>query len=804
MEFMDLTPQPEVRVNTVEVPESDIATYHDADLANFLSRPIRIANITWSYKTNVSGNINPWDLFFTDTRVKNRLAYYNLLKCKLCVKFLVNGNAFQYGQMYVDYLPLSRTKYGTSLLSDTLSVTSTTTSIYPNAATHRNYIVLRPLDSQGSCMELPFFYTMNYMSIPNEDWAYMGQLYYYTVNPVLHANNSTATDPPIISVFAWAEDVEISVPTSAPPATLLPQAGTEVVGKISGPATSIAKFAGSMATLPYVGPYAKASSLIATAIGSVAKMFGYSRPPIETPVVPMRPDYSGNISNVDRPEFVQKLTLDSSQEVSIDPAVTGINFGDELLISSIAKKETYLTQFTWDFSQTTDTPLFWTAVTPLLNALVTEFSTTRAIYPTAVSFASMPFRYWRGSLKFRFEVVCSKFHKGRLRFMYDPKAVPTVADFNKNYQNILDLDSSTDLTVVVNWAVPVVALNVGTVSLTSTKFGTTPTAPVYSEDNGCLYVYVLNNLSVPSQGLAASDCLAYVNVYVSAGDDFEVAVPATTNLSLLTNSVPFVPASGTELIPNVVPQVWEIGKRDTSQNKDLITFGERVLSFRSLLKRYVTYCSYYLKNTTTTNVERIKFQVRRYPLACGNDSDGVNTVANLIGTSVSLPGNYLSYSLINHIIGAFSGMRGSMRFKYQFNCLTNTVASGQLASITRQDQLVATPPAAETGTGSGSITNDIFAAKNRTDLTYNGSYLIQPGANPFAEIEDPYYEKYRFINPKSYFENTSSLFGGHIVSTYQVATAANSLLIRSWIATGEDFNLMYYTGPGILYTSLYY
>jgi hypothetical protein len=113
-------------------------------------------------------------------------------------------------------------------------------------------------------------------------------------------------------VFAWAKDVKISVPTSLAPLTLQPQAGDETYGKVSGPMTSIASVAGSMGKVPVIGPYATATSTIAKAIGSVAKMFGYARPPIETPMAPMRPDYIGNLANTDRPELVQKLTLDSS------------------------------------------------------------------------------------------------------------------------------------------------------------------------------------------------------------------------------------------------------------------------------------------------------------------------------------------------------------------------------------------------------------------------------------------------------------------------------------------------------------
>lgn len=817
MEFMDLTPQPEVQIPSVDAPTADVAEYHDVELNNFMSRPIRIANITWTYGSSINGTLNPWSLFFTDTRVKNRLAYYNLLKCNLCVKFVVNGNAFQYGQIFVDYLPLSNyTLNGTDVLVDGISPTVTTSAIYPNVQTHRSYIKIRPLDSQGACMNLPFYWPQNFMSIPLEEWNYMGNLRYRAVNPVLHANNAAATDPPIISVFAWAEDVKLSVPTAAPPATLLPQsgvefipsAGTEVVGAISGPATALSKFAGSLGSVPIIGRYAMATSMIASGIGAAAKMFGFSRPPIETPVSLIKVDPVGNIANTDRPEAINKFTVDSSQEVTVDPTVTGVSFGDELSIGSIATKETYLTQFTWDYTQGPDTALFYVRCNPLLHALVPGYVATRAIYPTAVEFASIPFRYWRGSLKFRFEVIGSKFHKGRLRMLYDPKQIPVVTDFNKNYQNVLDLDSSTDSTVVVHWAVPQPVLNCGTLSLSSVKYGAAFAAPTIGEDNGALYLYVLNNLSVPSQSLAAADCKVYVNVYVSACDDFELFTPDDVNLAAITYATPFTPSSGfeEELIPSAGSEMsenWEVGSSETSGDFNKVMFGEKYVSFRALLKRYVNYCNYWVAAKDVGFIARIVIAVRRIPLYPGSDSAGINSIPNLIGAVLNFPGNNIRNTPFQHLMGAYSGIRGSVRYKYQATTPSSNQRTNLLIQAVKKPSVVSSSTVTSI-VAVGSANTDNLAAFTRDDYLWNGGVLYNTCMNPNLEVEDPYYDKYRFLNPKCYVNNTVGTSGGHTLTCYTADMNTEGTFLRSMIASGEDFNLMYYTGPGYLWTSAYY
>jgi hypothetical protein len=516
----------------------------------------------------------------------------------------------------------------------------------------------------------------------------------------------------------------------------------------------------------------------------------------------MRPDYTGSLAPTDRPEYINKLTIDSSQEVTVDPAVSGINFGDELAISKIAQRETYLTQFTWDFSQGVDASLFHVKVSPLLHALVPGLVNTRAIYPTALEYASLPFQYWRGGIKFRFEVVCSKFHKGRMRIVYDPTTVPTVTNFNQNYQHILDLDSSMDLEIDVNWAQPSIAQDVGTVSLTSQKYGPIFSSPSLTDDNGGLYIYVLNPLSVPNQSLTPASSLIYVNVYVSAGDDFELCVPASTNLSALSVTIPFVPSAGEE---GPMMDKFVIGTPAQSQNQDLVIWGEKYLSFRTLLKRYVDYLSFTFQPATINRIVNHFVLVRHMPLFPGSDPNGINSVANLIGAAGNYPANNYKLSLLPYLLSAFSGCRGAFRYKYLFQPTLTTNQSNPLGVLTRFSNGRSTAPALIDVAASPGTNDNWQAAFKINNNTWNGSQMVNLGQNPLLEIEDPYYERYKFFNPKTLATNTPTIYDGHGINLVTVHAALNAgIVCQSYVSTGEDFNLLYYTGPPYLYTSAYY
>ena len=87
-------------------------------------------------------------------------------------------------------------------------------------ASQRPHVYLDPTLSQGGELTLPYFWYKNYLSIPNSEWSSMGQMIIHGMQPLKHANG--ADDNVTISVFAWAEEMCLSVPTSIAPGTLSP------------------------------------------------------------------------------------------------------------------------------------------------------------------------------------------------------------------------------------------------------------------------------------------------------------------------------------------------------------------------------------------------------------------------------------------------------------------------------------------------------------------------------------------------------------------------------------------------------
>lgn len=810
--------------------------FEDAQLGEFLRRPLQIQQYRWTPGTSLFHNFNPWTDYFGNADVKEKINRYRNLRCDLCIKVVLNGNQFYYGRALLSYNPYTQ---GDQVTMDRAFFTQDII-----AASNKPHFLIDPCSSEGGQMTLPFIWPENYLDITKPNWASeMGNCTIHDFDILSHANGGT--DPITVCVFAWAENVHLCIPTTVQvqsdtnslveldqfgfPKPFVQQAYSKSKkkpsykannmsrsdeftrdGLISKPASAIAKAANMLTMVPYIGPYAKATSMVAEKVGGIARLFGYSRPPILTDTQPIVPRFCGNLANTDSPETIYKLTMDSKNELSIDTRTMGLGGTDEMTIQSIASRLTYWRQFDWPESAVSGTLLASMAVQPCCLDTI-NVGAEKEIHLTAMAFAAGPFEAWQGSINFHFKVICSEYHRGRLRFVYNPAtnnsgSVP----FNQVYSTIIDIEDNRECDYEVKWA-DVRAWNpcygIGDASnqvLFNTNAAVTG-GTVF--DNGTLSVYVVNELATPS----ITDANVKIQVWVSAGDDFALAIPGNglKNLSYFkpqaemqsgNADTPLAQSTDNSNNPVGGNPVDSFGTKHAPLLEDehqyLVYQGERIVSFKDMLRRYQYHNSFW-PSTTGAGFRYYALNAPGMPLFRGYDPNGIDVVDGINQTQV--PYNFCTNTLLNYLAPAFVCQRGSLRHKW--------VIGGQFSNNTKS-LMTATRHSAKSPVRLYERSHGLdFAliSKRRRELlnmfrsSLFGSALTPVTLNNTLEIENPYYSLGQRFRPARFIDMSGTGDTQGIELACEVANTDNHLRLDQFTSVGEDFTLGMFVGAPVMY-----
>jgi hypothetical protein len=752
----------------------------DASLANFFARPIVAATYTWTplQASPFTAIFNPWTLFFGNKRVVNRINNFSQMRANLHVRFMINGNGFYYGRLLADYAPLSA--------NDQMS--SYTTLITQNLvqASQRMKVFIDPGDCCTQEMYLPFVWHADSIAITSAEWASLGQIYIRELTGLKHANASV--QPVTITVMVWATEVKLALPTSVPSSALVIQAGEDeyaAPGPVQGTATAIANVASKFKDLPVIGPYARATSMAAGAASKVAGLFGLSRPCIIDPNMPMRPTYISSLAPADAGDNTQKLSVDSKQEITLDPSTIGIDLPDELSIAGIAARESYLTSFTWTTSRVAGDLLWNTRVGPNLCIL-----NSGNFYLPAAAFAAYPFEYWRGKMRLRFQIVASGYHRGRARVVWDP-VYPASLEANVQYTRVVDISDDRDVTIEIDWGQASHFLTADSITNGNGAYTTAPIATANAKYNGVLAFYVFNDLATPNSTVNND---IQVNVFVSF-TDFQVASPIS--LGGLANSYAATVQAGEEMESSMDGNDPGCGEPETllvvggakdDPNDMAVYFGERIASFRQMLRRYTLYSSLTAANANLTFPGVWSSIETDVPIPYGYNTYSLHT------TVTAGKFNYVGFHWLTYLAPAFACMRGAQRSKY----VTFSSNGEAVQSITVTRNMSGNPTVAAVVnlpiTTQSTYGRASYVTRNNCAA---GSATTPATKQPVLEVEFPYQKAVRYdearIAAVSSASPTSPYEGRHGVEVY-LAPGTNQVFLDRFVSVGEDFNLFWFQG----------
>jgi len=448
--------------------------------------------------------------------VQRRLYGYSRLRAKFVVTLEFHPTQFHFGALIYSWHPNNNTS--------AVSFGATRA-----ASVNAPHVFLDCANPSIVEFELPWFYPHQTIDIISSTQlnTYDNILMMFEYAALGYANGSTI--PSIqVTMKVHMRDVELTVPSLVGPFTQSGRLGEFNLDRPSRLAQVVAVGARAMSNLvPSIAPFARASEMLAAGLQAL----GFSTPHYARARDRMVPVLWGARSQVDLPSSAEKLSLYSTQEMSVGAGPVGNGNSDPMDLKVFTGVESFLCSFTWAQSAVSTNILYCIPVGP---AFCTELAGSPNVwYPTAVGYASMAFEYWRGSLIYRFKVFCSRAHRGRLRFVYEPSNSSLSTDpygFSNHCVLDLDADKELELEIGFNSSQGWLLTNTGASTACTTLTGSIiPGATTMA--NGNLWVIVESQLISSS----TTNADVVVGVHVSAGPDFELAVPTLAQIGYWTS-----------------------------------------------------------------------------------------------------------------------------------------------------------------------------------------------------------------------------------------------------------------------------
>lgn len=550
-------------------------------ISSFLGRPVIVRQGTWTSSQTRGAKLTtvsfPKDLLnniFDVTQNTRKVDGFVGIKAKVNVRLEVSSQPFQAGALLLSYIP-----YADYMNSHTQWINGvSTTNVF--AASGCPHVVMNLANTTAMSFTTPYVAPYLYANLVS------GQGSFGTVTiSVLAPLTTQAASTVNWTLWAHFEDIELVYPTPAPLVTGSgwAQIGGEMAkmenrGSIAEAVGTVGRLASSF--LPYVGLkyLAKPVESFSTTAESMLKYFGFSKPTATAPVTRVLQSPARFFLNSDGADTCHKLSLSASNELQTFPGFAGTE-EDEMRFDYIAARPCFTTSFAWATSDTADSSIYLSPVTPMGTITFdspTQFAyATPCVMPLAAKVAST-FDLWRGDMVYTFHFVKTQFHNGRLRVSFLPysyqdsatvQAMPAYA-----YTEDIDISTASSFT----FRVPFTSVRPWLHTLFNPDVALTST-DARNFACGTIQVSVINPL------VAASTVASRVEVMV---------------FTSLENAQFAGPRKST-LLPYNIPNVAQVGGERTKESSEATTetpklpmlpyascVGEVITSYRQLLKRF--------------------------------------------------------------------------------------------------------------------------------------------------------------------------------------------------------------------------
>lgn len=729
--------------------------FADQGLSKVMSHKYRIANFNW-VGTQVTNDLLlelnfPYALLNVAPNLVEKLNRMHFMRASTQIELRVNGTQFHYGKLLFGWFPYY------SDASNTWKHRNIWTLSSCNAGT------LSANTAKTVGIKIPYVSPKPYWDHTlNTNKGYFGTLVIRVLNP-LSLSGSASTPTVSVSVFANFEDVELAGPTlhaQMQQEQRLPYAQMQreqqvrsKEGMLTTGLKAVSGISSVVSSLPLPMPARIGAAVLGGVSGMasrVTKAFGLDKPISLAASQPVQLSLTNGLAAARGMEAISDLSMDPENKISNVPADYGREVVETNLIHLVTKPG-LIDVFTFDSSDAVGDVIKTYHVTPMTAR--TYQDTMDDFYQTVftpVAAVAYNYRYWRGTMKYRIELSCSKFLSGRIRVSWHPTFSEIPGDFSANDGDFISAIVDFTGDTAFNFSVPFLQ------DVLYRKCIDTWAKPSDGE-NGALAISIVNPVV---EGATAGDSIVYVNVYVAGEMDMDFqepiqrieVAPGGRTWDTLGNLATTVVAQGEEEESNILDVIFEKPFPSivpaTGLSVQKIVSGEENRSVLELMHRYTQIGQASFTNATWTLIQ-----------------EGSITLDNPI----------------NLFRLWFLFRRGSRNYKLIRGPSTTLVPEGNVFVINGQ---------IEAGSG-------IEPSLLTSPFCRNGTVVENLHYKPSVEWKTPWYSDNAFlVNAFTGMASDTDKFGCYV---YWENTGANvALPYRLFYSIGDDYSFGWACGPPIL------
>lgn len=742
---------PEAPWHTVEIMQKFIPLF---------TTPWPTSSATGIILNNVS---IPDIIVLKNTLQKQILGLFAFFRGSLVLRFQLNSTPFHQGRVIIFFDPFNQ------MNNDYSNNTQKFANIY--SATGMPNVVLDASQSSIAELEIPFTHFQTLLTTINstESFDLLGTVRIMVLNQLGVATGGSTTVN--ITTQVRMKDVALHVPIY-PHVPAIPNFVAQglmdfIPGPVSDIANSVSGGIADITTGDFGGALRKGGDLFDKVKGFFGNIFDKPVDPMTSTlsyIFPVQP-----FCHTNSKDAVVRLSTDPRTQYLIDPAVMGSK-GPENDLFVAAQRYMLIEKVPWSTTDAGETSLTSFVVAPTTTATLVN-GVAKRYYSTFLSYISQAFCYWKGGIRFRLEVVATRFHTGRLLIALNPGAAPS--DTPPTFEQMLSLPNlvmdlqearSAELTCPFysnfQWK-QVVGLG-----------GSNPSG-IHSTGN--LYIMVLNPLAAPN-GVPTS---IEINVSIAGSSDIQFAVPTSINNGTTTDINIY---DATAFHPTFVPQGLQDQQDQPPTDSSDLGMINSLSNIQRVVGRDSSYCEDFSK------VENL---IRRYQFF-----DYYTMNSNTITTDGITPSPLASMQTTRDphtatFLTWFSRMYANWHGSLSWILFSKAgrLNPGMIRAIHLPDR--------------DSFPSQV--ATNRLDEYLDGyaSAVTNPAQQAALPFQTPFYSRYTQLVTETVDTNMPALatYLGTIQLGYDRAqdTAPTSAIVQLFQAAGEDFHLSYLVAPPVVY-----